>query len=246
MNFSRSLIATIALILAQSSFAGDVLDFEGSRSEMDPWEPMNRKFYAFNEGLDDYVLRPVAKGYSLVTPDPLEAGVSNFVDNIYELNNILNSLLQGRFANSFDSFGRFVINTTVGIVGFFDVASAIGVPDSRADFGQTLYAWGVDSGPFLMVPVVGPRTVRSGVGQVFDTYTSIPKIYGDSSDSWAFLGVETVSGRAELLKADQLISGDPYVFLRNAYLQRREAFLNGGVVQDDFSDYEEGVDFEEF
>jgi phospholipid-binding lipoprotein MlaA len=246
MTFLRIFLAVLVLVFAQGSWGGDVLEFENGEPNIDPWEPMNRKFFAFNEGLDDYVLRPLAKGYAYVTPDPVEEGVTNFVDNIYEFNNITNALLQGRFANSFDSFGRLVINSTVGVIGFFDVASAMGVPHSTADFGQTLYIWGVDPGPFLMVPVVGPRTVRGGFGQVFDSYASIPGIWGDSADAIAFSVVDTVDARVQLLKADQLISGDPYLFLRNAYLQRREVFLTGGIVEDDFSDFEEGEDFEDF
>lgn len=215
-------------------------------SNVDPWEPMNRKIFAFNDGLDDYLLRPIAKGYRAVTPDPVENGVNNFISNIYEFNTIINSTLQGRFGNAFDSLGRLLINSTVGVLGVFDVASAIGVPHEPADFGQTLHTWGIGSGPYLMVPIAGPRTVRSGFGQLVDSYASLPYLSGEGSINYTFRGGEVIDIRAQLLKADQLISGDRYIFLRNAYLQRRNTFLNGGVVEDNFSDFEEGAEFEDF
>ena len=216
------------------------------QKEYDPWEPMNRKIFAFNEGLDSYMLRPVARGYRFVTPDPVEIGVTNFIRNIYEFNTIANSILQGRVDNTIHSLGRLVINTTIGLGGFIDVATKMGVDRRPADFGQTLFLWGFDSGPFLMVPVSGPRTVRSGTGLVVDSFSSLPALSQEVLFNWSFLGVEAIDTRAQLLRADQLISGDKYIFLREAYLSRRETFLNGGVVDDSFSDFEEGEDFEEF
>lgn len=212
----------------------------------DPWEPMNRKIFAFNEGLDKYLLRPVAKGYRFVTPDPVESGVTNFILNIYEFNTMFNSLLQGRVDNTIHSMGRFFVNTTIGLLGFFDVATQMGVDRRPADFGQTLAVWGFDSGPFIMVPIAGPRTVRSGTGLLVDSYTNIPSLSGETAINWTFLFADAIDTRAQLLKADQLISGDKYIFLREAYLSQRRFFLEGGVVEDDFSDFGEGEDFEEF
>ncbi len=218
----------------------------GEVENVDPWEPLNRKIFAFNEGLDDYLLSPIARGYRWVAPDPLENGVSNAIDNIWEFNTIFNSALQGRPADAFDSFGRLVINSTVGVLGFFDVASAIGIEHKPADFGQTLYEWGVGTGPYLMVPLAGPRTLRSGFGSLVDNFYSIPSLPKDQIFNWTFVGIEAIDIRADLLRADELISGDRYIFVRNAYLQRRQTFLNGGVVIDGFSDFEDGEDFEEF
>ena len=241
MPVLRTLAATVLSLCATLALA-QVEEGEN----IDPWEPVNRKIFAFNEALDGYVLRPVAKGYRKVTPDPVEDGVSNFISNIYEFNTILNATLQGRPALAFDSLGRLVINSTVGLLGLFDVASAIGIPHVEADFGQTMHTWGVDSGPFIMVPVLGPRTVRSGAGQLVDSFASIPYLSDDTLFNFGFRGGEAIDIRAQLLKADELISGDRYIFLRNAYLQRRETFLNGGVIVDDFSDFEEGEEFEDF
>ena len=213
---------------------------------IDPWEPMNRRLFAFNEVMDKYLLRPVAKGYTVVMPDFAQRGVTNFISNIYEFNSVINSILQGRLEGAAQSGGRFVVNSTLGLVGLFDVATPMGIKPHRADFGQTLAVWGFDSGPFLMVPILGPRTVRSGVGYLFDTYTSIPALIDNREAAWVFWTVEVIDFRARLLDADDLITGDRYIFYRDAFLQGRESFINGGVVDDSFSDFEEGEDWEEF
>ena len=217
---------------------------EGQK-DVDPWEPMNRRIFAFNETLDKYALLPVARGYQFVMPDPAERGVSNFISNIYEFNSVFNSLLQGRPGNAFHSAGRFLVNTTLGLVGLFDVATPMGIEHSPADFGQTLYEWGFESGPYVMFPLFGPKTVRSGTGYFFDTYTSIPALISDREWAYVFWTVEAIDIRANLIKADDLISGDRYIFIRNAYLERREYFLTG-VVDDSFSDMEDEEDFVDF
>jgi phospholipid-binding lipoprotein MlaA len=217
-----------------------------STSNIDPWEPLNRNIFAFNETLDKYVLLPTAKGYRFVMPDPAEQGVSNFIANIYEFNSVFNSLLQGRPENALKSGARFLVNTTVGLAGLIDVASPMGIERSPADFDQTLYTWGVESGPFVMLPVFGPRTVRSTAGYLVDTYTSIPAFLDDQEYAYLFWTVEAIDIRANLIKADDLVTGDRYIFIRNAYLQRREYFLTGGKVQDTFSDFGAGDEYEEF
>lgn len=208
---------------------------------IDPWEPMNRRIFAFNETLDAYVLRPTAKGYRFVVPDPAERGVTNFISNIYEFNSVFNSLLQGRPGNAFKSAGRFLVNSTVGLAGVLDVATPMGIEHSPADFDQTLHTWGVPPGPFLMLPLFGPHTVRSTTGYFVDTYTSIPAFLDDPEYAYLFWTVEAIDIRARLLKADDLITGDRYIFIRNAYLERREFFLNGEQVEDSFGadEYEE-------
>jgi phospholipid-binding lipoprotein MlaA len=214
--------------------------------DLDPWEPLNRKVFAFNETLDKYILRPTARGYRFVMPDAAERGVGNFIANIYEFNSVINSLLQGRFEGAAQSGGRFVVNTTLGLLGFFDVATPIGIRPNRADFGQTLAVWGFEPGPFVMLPLFGPRTVRSGVGYLADTYTSIPALIDNREAAWIFWTVEVIDYRASLLDADDLITGDRYIFIRDAYISARETFVNGGVVDDSFSDFEDEGDWEEF
>lgn len=214
-------------------------------NSVDPWEPMNRRIFEFNETLDEYVLLPVAKGYRFVMPDPAERGVSNFISNVYEFNSVVNSLLQRRPGNALQSAGRFLVNSTVGLFGLLDVATPMGIEHSPADFDQTLYVWGVDSGPYLMLPLFGPHTVRSTAGYLVDTYSSIPALLDDREWAYLFWTVEAVDLRANLIKADDLVTGDRYIFIRNAYLQRREYFLTGEV-KDSFSEQEAGDEYLEF
>ena len=239
MLLSRHLLTAILLLPLTSAWAAE-------QENIDPWEPVNRKIFAFNETLDKYILRPVAKGYDFVMPDAAQRGVGNFISNIYEVNSVVNSLLQGRLEGAASSGGRFVVNTTLGLLGIFDVATPMGIKPSPADFGQTLAVWGVEQGPFVMLPVFGPRTVRSGVGYFFDTYTSIPALIDNREAAWVFWSVELVDYRAGLLDTEDLITGDRYIFIRDVYLQARHMYINGGVVEDNFSDYEEQGDWEEF
>jgi phospholipid-binding lipoprotein MlaA len=239
MNLSRYLLILLMVLPGMSAWG------EEGEESIDPWEPMNRSIFAFNEALDKHALLPVAKGYRFVMPDPAERSVSNFISNIYEFNSFFNSLLQGRPGNAMQSAGRFLVNTTVGLAGLFDVATPMGIEHSPADFGQTLYTWGIESGPYLMLPVFGPRTVRSAAGYFTDTYTSIPSLLNEGVWPYVFWTVEAVDIRASLIKADDLISGDRYIFIRNAYLQRRGYFLTGKV-EDRFSEEEEGDEYEDF
>lgn len=240
MSLSRCLLIVLLALPAGGAWG------QGAEKNVDPLEPINRRLFAFNDTLDRFVLRPVARGYRFVVPDFAQRGVGNFIANIYEVNSALNSLLQGRVAGAAKSGGRFVVNSTLGVAGLFDVASRLGIEPHRADFGQTLAVWGFDSGPFLMVPVLGPRTIRSGAGYLFDTYTSIPAYVDNREAAWTFWIVEVVDYRARLLQADDLITGDRYIFVRDAYLAQREFFVNRGVVKDDFSDFEKGEEWEDF
>jgi phospholipid-binding lipoprotein MlaA len=208
---------------------------------IDPWEPMNRRIFAFNETLDKYILRPTAKGYRAVVPDPAERGVTNFISNVYEFNSIVNSLLQGCPGNALASAGRFLVNSTVGLAGLLDVATRMGIVFCNDGAAEESYTWGVESGPFVMLPVFGPRTVRSATGYFVDTYTSLPAFLDDQEYAYLFWTVEAIDIRAQLLKADELVTGDRYIFIRNAYLERRQFILSGEQVEDSFGtdEYEE-------
>jgi phospholipid-binding lipoprotein MlaA len=237
----RYLIIVIMLALPVSFAFG-----QAEPKVADPWEPVNRKIFAFNETMDRYLLRPVASGYHKVMPDAAERGVANFISNIYEFNFMLNALLQGNPKGAAQSIGRFLVNTTVGMAGLIDVATEMGIESQRADFGQTLKVWGVGRGPYVMLPLFGPRTLRSATGYYVDIYTSIPPLRWDTDTTWLFWTVELISYRAGLLAYDDMITGDRYVFMRSAYLQSRETFLNGGVAPpDDFSNFEED-DWEDY
>ncbi len=213
---------------------------------VDPFEPFNRAMFAVNDQLDRFLIRPLAKGYDWITPDPVQRGVGNLFANMYDFNSAINGVLQWRWHGVAQSGGRFLVNSTLGIAGVFDVASRIGIRPYRTDFGHTLAIWGFDSGPYLMVPFFGPRTVRSGTGTIFDTYTSIPTYIDNVRLRNSLWGLELIDGRARLLQADELMSGDRYIFIRDAYLQQRATFVNDGVVQDTFSDFGGEGEWEEF
>lgn len=212
-----------------------------SAPDVDPLEAINRPVFAFNDALDRWALKPVAKGYDYVVPQVAQRGVGNFLSNLYDVTSALNAVLQWRWEGAIQSTGRVLVNSTIGIAGLFDVATPLGIDPYRTDFGQTLALWGVPEGPYLMLPLFGPRTFRSGTGTLVDTFAlSIPPHVDDNAVRNTIWGVELVHGRARLLDADTLISGDRYIFVRDAYLQQRKAFVNDGQVDDEFSDFDDG------
>jgi phospholipid-binding lipoprotein MlaA len=201
----------------------------------DPWEGVNRKIYTFNDTADRYFLKPVAKGYQAITPQFVEDGIHNMFTNVGEVGSVLNSLLQAKFQHGAEDTGRFLINSTVGLLGFFDVASKLGLQPHDEDFGQTLGYWGVESGPYVVLPLLGPRTVRDAFGAVPDSYTDpIPYVIDHVPTRNQVLAGRVVDMRASLLDAEELMSGDRYIFMRDAYLQRRQYLVNDGVVEDSF------------
>jgi phospholipid-binding lipoprotein MlaA len=204
----------------------------------DPFESINRPMFALNDGLDTFLIRPLAVGYDFILPNFAKRGMGNFFANMYDANAAVNSVLQGRFTGAAQGAGRFVINSTFGLLGFVDVATPMGISPYRTDFGHTLAIWGVPSGPYLMVPLYGPRTIRSGTGTIFDSVVSVQANTGSVRVRNTLWGVELVDFRSRLLAVDSLMSGDRYIFVRDAYLQQREIYVNDGVVEDNFSDYE--------
>jgi phospholipid-binding lipoprotein MlaA len=230
------LLFLLCLLAPISTVAQEVLPPENN---VDPLEWFNRPMFALNDGLDRFLVRPVAKGYDFVMPDPAQRGVGNFFANLYDFNAAINAVLQGRFKGAAQGGGRFLVNSTVGLLGIFDVATPMGIRPYRTDFGHTLAIWGAPPGPYVMVPLFGPRTFRSGTGTIVDTYTSVPTYIDNVPLRNSIWGLELVDGRARLLSADELISGDRYIFVRDAYLQSREAFVNDGEVVDNFSDFDD-------
>jgi len=202
---------------------------------VDPLEGWNRTVFSFNETLDRYLLKPVAKGYDFVTPQFVDNGISNIFSNLGEVRNLVNNLLQLKGGEAVDDLGRFAINSTVGLVGFFDVASKWGLEKNQEDFGQTLATWGVNDGPYLMLPLLGPATVRDGVGRISDSFL-LPQTYiEDNKVRLAVRGTNVVDARSDLLATEELIEGDKYSFIRDIYLQRRDYLINDGEVEDDFT-----------
>lgn len=202
----------------------------------DPFEPLNRKVYEFNEFADRIVLKPVAKTYHSITPDPLERGIGNVFSNLLELTTIVNDVLQLKFGQAFSDSTRFTINSTVGIFGLFDVASAIGLEKHNEDFGQTLGFWGVGPGPYIMAPFLGSYSFRDGVGAYADSFTDYVGQLDYVPTRSQLMFTRVIHTRASLLSAEELISGDTYSFLRDAYLQRREYLVSDGAVEDSFGD----------
>jgi phospholipid-binding lipoprotein MlaA len=203
-------------------------------SEDDPWEGFNRPIFRFNDTVDTYALKPIAQGYRAVTPQFVEDGVHNVFGNIGDVGNLANNLLQGKLHNAGVDTSRLIFNTTFGLLGFFDVAKHMGLRKSDEDFGQTLGVWGLDSGPYLVIPFLGPSTVRDAAGRVPDSFLQ-PYPYMDHVPTRnVTMGVEVIDTRANLLQAERLISGDKYIFIRNAYLQSREFKVKDGEVEDDF------------
>lgn len=194
----------------------------------DPLEPFNRAVYSFNHSVDYVIFRPLAIIYDTLTPNIAQKGVSNFFYNFYEPTRIINDILRAEFTHAAHDLGRLVINTSVGIVGLFDIASNVGLPRHRSDLGMTFAKWGYRESTFIMIPIFGPTTFRDGIGYVFDIYAFSPWLYiNPPSVAWSLYGVEMLHKRAELLPADELIRDamDPYVFVRDAYLQKRRSEL---------------------
>ncbi|WP_127555243.1 MlaA family lipoprotein [Saccharospirillum alexandrii] len=220
---SLSLVALTPLAAAQSH---------------DPFESTNRVIYRVNDGLDQAVLRPLSVTYQTVTPDPMERGVRNFFQNIGEVRNATNNLLQGKWRATGSSTGRFVINSTVGLLGVFDVARHIGIERKVEDFGQTLGVWGLGPGPYLVLPLLGPSSVRDSSGFLGDIWLS-PLQYSDFNlvERSGLATLDGLQTRADLLGSDRLMSGDGYLVLREAYLSKRNYDVSDGKnVSDSFLD----------
>jgi phospholipid-binding lipoprotein MlaA len=197
----------------------------------DPLESFNRQVFEFNEGLDKVVLKPLAQVYDAVLPVPVQECLSNGFSNLREPSNALNNLLQGKGSAAVSDVCRFAVNTTVGLLGCFDVATRMGLEKSREDFGQTLAVWGVGNGPFLVLPLLGPSTIRDTAGIGVETVLDVNFWIDNVSVRNTIFGVRTVSFRHELLKADDLISDaalDKYTFVRDGYLQRRRNLVYDG------------------
>lgn len=199
----------------------------------DPFEGFNRAMYSFNEKFDTYLLKPVAKGYRAVVPTPARQGVSNFFSNLREPMVMLNDALQGKFKYAASDLGRFLTNSTLGVLGIFDVASRMGLEKRNEDFGQTLAVWGVGEGPYLVLPFLGPSGVRDGVGWVGDYYAYPPTHMEETSTSWKLFALDTVDTRTRYLDAGDILyeaaGDDPYVFVREAYRQRRRHLIYDGA-----------------
>jgi phospholipid-binding lipoprotein MlaA len=198
----------------------------------DPLEPLNRTIFAFNDVADKAVLTPVAKGYRAVLPGFLRKGISNFFSNLEDVWISVNDVLQGKFQQGSEDFTRVIFNSTFGIAGLFDFASDVGLPKHNEDFGQTLGAWGLGSGPYLVIPLLGPSTFRDGFGLLVDGRADL--VYRGVNDvplRNSLYATRAISNRTNLLDATSIIEKaalDRYAFVRDAWLQRRRNLVYDG------------------
>ena len=203
----------------------------------DPFYVFNRVVFEFNEFFDNLLLRPLAVGYSNYMPPPVQTGVTNFFGNIDDLNTAANNLLQWKLAEAVSDCGRILINTTIGVGGLIDVASELGLEKHNEDFGQTLGVWGIEAGPYVVLPVFGASSTRDAFGMFVDSLLSpIYQIEDDTTLTTTFT-MERLEWRTSLLPAESLITGDRYLFLREANFQQREFEINDGVLDDPFGDF---------
>jgi phospholipid-binding lipoprotein MlaA len=244
-SFPSSRAAALALLALCLGLSGCATLPSGKPDPRDRFERINRSVFVFNTKLDHALLRPVARQYVKVTPRPIRTAINNFLSNLAYPVTIVNEFLQGQFNDGVSDTARLVVNTSIGIGGLFDPASGMGLDRHGADFGQTLGKWGAHGGPYLMLPLLGPSTVRDAVGLMPDwlllhEFETVKLFDNNGYVEWGLSAVNLVNLRAQLLDADRLLDSayDPYAFLRSAYLQRRDYLINGGAVtpEEEFPD----------
>jgi len=230
MHFGLRLLAVVTVIVGTGACA--TIPPDAGSNPVDPFERYNRHMTEFNDRVDRAVLKPVAQAYANNVPDPVRDCVGNIFRNVADVPNAVNHLLQGRPASAVSDICRLVINTTVGVLGCFDVASKAGLEKSEEDFGQTLGRWGAGPGPYFVWPFLGPSTVRDAIGRVVDFFNVDPLYYIDSVPTRNVLyGIRFIDTRAGLIPAEKLIEGaalDRYQFIRDAFLQRRRNLIYDG------------------
>ena len=227
MKRGYALIVVILLGFLLSGCAGT--QSRNTDPENDPWEGFNRKVFAFNEGLDK-VARPIAVGYDWIMPDPFQRGVGNFFRNLDSPVTYISQVLQGKFGESVTTIGRFLVNSTVGVLGFFDVATKWGMPFYNEDLGQTFATWGYQDSRYLVLPIFGPSTFRDGVGRLSDSYIHPVGRAIHGNNEWGLWIVRGIDLRARYLDQDAELQEayDPYVLLRDIWLQNREFQIYDG------------------
>ena len=229
-NYKTIILATCVLTLGTLSGCA-------TQSNKDPLEGLNRGVYKFNDVADKAIIKPVATAYKTITPSPIRTGFNNFFNNLSSFTTVVNDLLQLKLANAFTDAGRFVINSTFGLAGFIDVAGMDKIQSRKEDFGQTLGYWGVGNGAYLVLPLLGPSSLRDATGLAVDTFTTDPIQYprniGQIRLSNQLRAAQFLDKRTGLLTATDLVdeaSLDPYAFTRDAYLQKRASLVQDGLV----------------
>ena len=226
------------LLLSWLALFSGCSNLNGPVTETDPLEGFNRSIFAFNETLDENIMKPVAEAYHDNIPNPIQTGVSNVFGNLEDVIIFLNDALQFKFLDALGDFFRFVINSTIGIFGIFDVATPLGLEKHNEDFGQTLATWGVGDGPYLVLPFLGPSTMRDTGALAIDWQIDPVFRLQSPAEYWGSIGLRAVDIRVGLLKAGNIVdqaSFDKYSFMRDAYLQlRRNRVYDGNPPKDKF------------
>lgn len=235
MRYRVLIIALLTSLLAACATTAPPPD---QRDPTDPWEPFNRNMYEFNRTLDKAIIRPVAVGYERVVPDPVETGVTNFFDNLRSLPTMINLTLQGRPGDTVKSLVRFTMNSVFGLAGFFDVATRSGVPNFDEDFGQTLAVWGWGDSRYLVLPLLGPSTLRDGLARPVDTYSDVLWRKAVEGRTYGIV-VDLIQQRANALGREEQLRDafDEYLFVRDAWLQNREFKITGERETPDYDSF---------
>ena len=220
------MVKIISLIVISSFFSLHASEVN------DPFEKFNRKTFEFNENLDELVVKPVAEVYSEF-PVFIKTGVTNFFNNLENIETSVNQLLQGKPGKSLNDLTRFIINTSIGVAGIFDVASSMGLERNEEDFGQTLAVWGVGEGPYIMLPFLGPSTLRDTISRPISSFTSVIFHMTDTDVNIALKSIDALETRERLLDVESLLSGDKYIFVKDAYMQSMNYEISDGIDVDD-------------
>ena len=207
--------------------------------EVDPFEDINQVTHKFNTKIDESFAAPIAEIYVKIMPDKLEIGVSNFVANYEDVNIGLNNLLQGKIKDGSSDIVRLLVNSTIGVLGFVDVASKMGLEKHDEDFGQTLGYWGISSGPYIVLPFLGPSSLRDTVAEIPDAFLGGLFFVDHERTAYELTLVDLLETRARYLGMESLVIGDEYLFYRDAYFQNREYEILDGIMDDNFEDFED-------
>ena len=208
-------------------------------TEVDPFQEINEKTHNFNLVLDKQLATPVARIYKKVTPDLVEKSITNFTHNIEDLSIAINNILQGKINNGVSDLLRFTINSSLGVLGFFDVASNLGFEKHDEDFGQTLATWGVGVGPYIVLPGLGPSNLRDTLSMIPDAFLTPLYVIDHDRTSYSLTAIDIVETRARYLGLESVVIGDDYLFYRDAYLQSREFDILDGEVSEEFDEFDD-------
>ncbi len=233
-EFLRCAALALALTVPATPALGQDFTAQPNR---DPFYVFNRAVFEFNEYFDNLLLRPMAVGFSNYAPSPVQTGLINFFGNIDDLNTAANNLLQWKISEAMSDCGRILINTTIGVGGLVDVASELGLEKHNEDFGQTLGVWGIEAGPYVVLPIFGASSTRDAFGLFVDSLLNPIYQIEDETTRTTTFAMERLEWRTGLLPAESLITGDRYLFLREANFQQREFEINDGAIDDPFGDF---------